>query len=99
MVVTEIYVYQCLIEEAIGYWDETSPGYHYDPFEKQKSAGLESSVGSAEPMLSKIPALPKSSSDDIEIAASIAFYGATRWICHCGQPMLPMPTSISFHLF
>lgn len=43
--VTEFYVYRRLME-AIGYWDESSPGYHYDPFAKQKQAGLESSVGS-----------------------------------------------------
>ena len=43
--VTEFYVYRRLIE-AIGYWDEGTPGYKYDPFIKQKRAGLESSVGS-----------------------------------------------------
>jgi hypothetical protein len=73
-VVTEFYVYRRLVEEAIGHWDETSPGYRSDPFEKQ-NAVLESSVGSVEPMLSKIPTLPKSSSEDIEIAAFIALWG------------------------
>lgn len=43
--VTEFYVYRRLIE-AIGYWDKDTPGYLYDPFVKQKRAGLESSVGS-----------------------------------------------------
>eukprot|EP00980_Cylindrotheca_fusiformis_P001492 scaffold346_cov116-Cylindrotheca_fusiformis.AAC.6 len=44
--VAEFYVYRRLIE-AIGYWDEGTIGYKYDPFSKQKMAGLESSVGSA----------------------------------------------------
>ena len=44
--VTEFFVYRRLME-AIGYFDEGTPGYHYDPFAKQKQAGLESSVGSA----------------------------------------------------
>ncbi|CAJ1930158.1 unnamed protein product [Cylindrotheca closterium] len=71
--VTEFFVYRKLIE-VIGYWDESSAGYKYDPFAKQKQAGLESSVGSAEPMLGKIPNLPKTS-EGIELAASIALWG------------------------
>lgn len=71
--VTEFYVYRCLIQ-AIGYWDEGSIGYKYDPFEPQKRAGLESSVGSAEPMLGKIPNLPKTN-EGIDLAASIALWG------------------------
>jgi hypothetical protein len=43
--VTEFYVYRRLME-AIRFWDEDTPGYKYDPFDKQKRAGLESSVGS-----------------------------------------------------
>jgi hypothetical protein len=43
--VTEFYVYRRLVD-VIGYWDVDSPGYHYDPFSRQKRAGLESSVGS-----------------------------------------------------
>ncbi|KAL3893252.1 MAG: hypothetical protein SGARI_008287, partial [Bacillariaceae sp.] len=69
--VTEFYVYRRLID-AIGYWDEGTAGYQYDPFVKQKRAGLESS---AEPMLAKIPDLPKSSSEGINLAASIALWG------------------------
>jgi hypothetical protein len=72
--VTEFYVYRRLIE-VTGFWDRNSPGYRYDPFAKQKRAGLESSVGSAEPMLAKIPDLPKSSSEGINLAASIALWG------------------------
>lgn len=71
--VTEFFVYRRLIE-AIGYWDEGTPGFKYDPFIKQKRAGLESSVGSAEPMLEKIPKLPKTA-EGIDLAASIALWG------------------------
>lgn len=71
--VTEFYVYRRLMQ-AIGYWDEDSPGYRNDPFRKQKRAGLESSVGSAEPMLEKIPNLPKTA-EGIDLAASIALWG------------------------
>jgi hypothetical protein len=48
--VTEFYVYRRLVD-AIGYWDVDSPGYHYDPFSKQKRAGLMSSVGSVRLMM------------------------------------------------
>ena len=44
--VTEFFAYRRLVE-AIGYWDEGTAGYKYDPFLKQKQAGLETSVGSA----------------------------------------------------
>jgi hypothetical protein len=71
--VTEFYVYRRLIQ-SIGYWDEGTTGYKYDPFAKQKRAGLESSAGSAEPMLAKIPNLPKTS-EGIDLAASIALWG------------------------
>jgi hypothetical protein len=71
--VTEFYVYRRLMQ-AIGYWDEGTTGYKFDPFAKQKRAGLETSVGSAEPMLAKIPNLPKTS-EGINIAASIALWG------------------------
>ena len=71
--VTEFYVYRRLIQ-AIGYWDEGTPGYMYDPFIKQKRTGLTSSVGSAEPMLARIPALPKDA-EGIKLASSIALWG------------------------
>ena len=81
--VTEFYLYRRLIQ-AIGYWDEGSRGYMYDPFEKQKRAGLESSPGSAEPMLAKIPSLPNTS-EGIDLAASIALWGnkmdLSLWPC------------------
>jgi hypothetical protein len=71
--VTEFYVYRRLIE-VIGFWDEGTAGFNYDPFIKQKRAGLDSSVGSAEPMLEKIPNLPKTA-EGIDLAASIALWG------------------------
>jgi hypothetical protein len=71
--VTEFYVYRRLIQ-ATGYWDEDSAGYKFDPFAKQKRAGLESSPGSAEPVLAKIPELPNTS-EGIDLAASIALWG------------------------
>ena len=71
--VTEFYVYRRLMQ-AIGYWTEGSAGYNYDPFIKQKRAGLETSAGSAEPMLTRIPGLPKTS-EGINLAASIALWG------------------------
>lgn len=71
--VAEFYVYRRLIQ-AVGFWDEGTTGYKYDPFANQKRAGLRSSVGSAEPMLAKIPDLPKTS-EGIDLAASIALWG------------------------
>ena len=71
--VTEFYVYRRLIQ-AIGYWDAGTPGYLFDPFIQQKRLGLESSVGSAEPMLEKIPNVPKTA-EGIDLAASIALWG------------------------
>jgi len=71
--VTEFYVYRRLMQ-AIGYWDKGTPGYMYDSFVKQKQAGLYSSVGSAEPMLARIPNLPPNA-EGIALAASIALWG------------------------
>jgi Damage-control phosphatase ARMT1-like domain len=71
--VTEFYVYRRLMQ-AIGYWRKDTPGFRYDPFIKQKRAGLTSSVGSAEPMLAKIPSLPKDA-EGIKLAAGIALWG------------------------
>lgn len=92
--VTEFYVYRRLLVDVVGYWDEfdrfgdgdgdkttakkKNPGYLYDPFAKQKRAGLDSSVASAEGVMGKINNL---SSDDESIdqgtrlAASIALWG------------------------
>ena len=71
--VTEFYVYRRLMQ-AIGYWTEGSAGYKYDPFAKQKQAGLETSAASAEPMLQKVPTLPKTV-EGITLAAAFALWG------------------------
>lgn len=71
--VTEFYVYRRLIQ-AIGYWDVGTPGYNYDPFAKQKRAGLESSVGSAEPMLAKTSVLPNTK-EGLELAVGFSLWG------------------------
>ena len=70
---TEFYVYRRVMQ-AFEYWDPTSPGYNYDPFAKAKRAGLESSAGSAEAMLAKIPTLPKTK-EGITLAAAFALWG------------------------
>jgi Damage-control phosphatase ARMT1-like domain len=85
--VTEFYVYRRLMQ-AIGYWDRSSVGHAYDPFLKQKQAGLYSSVGSAEAALAKIPYAPP----DVEgliLASSLALWG-NKMVCqlstlHTGQ--------------
>jgi hypothetical protein len=71
--VTEFYVYRRVMQ-ALDYWNKDSAGYQYDPFLKQKRAGLISSTGSAEAMLAKIPDLP-ATKEGIAIAASIALWG------------------------
>eukprot|EP00536_Pseudo-nitzschia_multiseries_P010701 jgi/Psemu1/203910/e_gw1.336.9.1 len=89
--VTEFYVYRMLLVDVIRYWDEyerddsegseqkKNPGYLYDPFIKQKRAGLESSVASAEGVLAKINNLVGSEDKGIDqgtrLAASIALWG------------------------
>ena len=73
MMVTEFYVYRRLMQ-CLGYWDRSSAGYNYDPFAKQKRAGLVSSVGSAEPVLAKIPHLP-ANTDGLNFAVSLALWG------------------------
>lgn len=72
--VTEFYVYRLLMQ-ALGYWDKNSAGYQYDPFAKQKRAGLTSSVASAERgMLTRLPKLP-ATKEGIELAAAFALWG------------------------
>ncbi len=71
--ITEFYVYRLLMQ-ALGYWDKDSAGYQYDPFAKQKRAGLTSSAASAEPMLTRIPSLPPTK-EGIELAAAFALWG------------------------
>ena len=71
--VAEFYVYRRLMD-CLGYWDAESPGYLYDPFEKQKQAGLGSSTASAESVLAKISQLPPTD-DGLQVALSMALWG------------------------
>lgn len=74
--ISEFYVYRRLMQ-VLGYFDKTSPGYLYDPFLKQKQAGLLSSVASAEGALSKIAKLAQTAPipEGIALAAGIALWG------------------------
>eukprot|EP00522_Entomoneis_paludosa_P011142 CAMPEP_0172442402 /NCGR_PEP_ID=MMETSP1065-20121228/2837_1 /TAXON_ID=265537 /ORGANISM="Amphiprora paludosa, Strain CCMP125" /LENGTH=438 /DNA_ID=CAMNT_0013192243 /DNA_START=243 /DNA_END=1559 /DNA_ORIENTATION=+ len=71
--VSEFYVYRRLMD-CLGYWDPSSDGYQYDPFLKQKMAGLESSTASAESVMAKIPQLPPTD-DGLQIALSMPLWG------------------------
>lgn len=71
--VAEFYVYRSLMG-CLGYWDEGSPGCGYDPFDKQKQAGLVSSTKSAEAILKRIPTLP-TSAEGQQVAFSMALWG------------------------
>lgn len=71
--VTEFYVYRRLMQ-CFEYWTPDSPGYKYDPFRKQKQAGLFSSVGSSEPALARIAGLPVDSEEGLQLAVSLALW-------------------------
>ena len=73
--VTEFYVYRRLMQ-ALDYFNPDSVAYMYDPFAKQKHAGLVASTGSAEAMLAKISALSLANTQQgIALAAGIALWG------------------------
>jgi hypothetical protein len=73
--VAEFYLYRRLME-AIEYFDPQSSTFHYDPFAKQKSAGLHSSVTTADPILKQIEGLStKSVEDSFGLAAAFALWG------------------------
>ena len=73
--VTEFYVYRRIMQ-CFRYWTKESPGYQYDPFQKQKKAGLISSVGSSEPALTRIASLPleEKSEEGLQLAVSLALW-------------------------
>jgi len=72
--VTEFYAYRRLME-ALGYHDKSNPAtYLWDPFLVAKRAGLDSSFGSAENLLGKIAALPKTR-EGAGLAAAFALWG------------------------
>jgi len=71
--VTEFYVYRRLMQ-CFQFWTPNQPGYYYDPFRKQKQAGLISSVGSSEPALKRIAGLPTDSEEGLQLAVSLALW-------------------------
>ena len=73
--VAEFYLYRRLME-AIEYFDPKSPTYHFDPFAIQKTAGMHSSVATADPILKQIEGLSnKSIEDGFGLAAAFALWG------------------------
>lgn len=73
--IAEFYLYRRLME-ALGYFDPESPTYLYDPFAKQKTAGLHSSVATSEPILKQIGGLStKPVEDGFGLAAAFALWG------------------------
>lgn len=72
--VTEFYAYRRLVQ-ALGYYDDSNDKTRlYDPFIKAKRAGLDSSVASAENVMGKIEALPKTK-EGVIIASEFALWG------------------------
>ena len=73
--VAEFYLYRRLME-ALEYFDPQAPTYLFDPFAKQKRAGLHSSVSTADPILKQIETLStKSIEDGFGLAAAFALWG------------------------
>jgi hypothetical protein len=71
----EFYLYRRLME-TLDYFNPQSSTYMYDPFAKQKRAGLEVSVATAEPILSQIQDLGKKKvKDGFALAAAFALWG------------------------
>ena len=73
--IAEFYLYRRLMD-AIEYFDPQSPTYKFDPFAKQKTAGLHSSVQTADPILKQIESLStKSVKEGLGLAAAFALWG------------------------
>ena len=71
--VAEFYVYRRLME-CLAYWDPEAPTYKFDPFSKQKRAGLETSPGSAENVMARLTTLPHTK-EGVALAAAFALWG------------------------
>ena len=73
---TEFYVYRRLLQ-ALGYFQKGGPTYMYDPFVKQKRAGLYTSPGSAEAVMSKVESLTDlpDQAEACALAAAFALWG------------------------
>ena len=73
--VAEFYLYRRLME-TLDYFNPKSLTYLFDPFAKQKGAGLETSVATAEPILSQLNGLGKKPvKDGFALAAAFALWG------------------------
>jgi len=74
--VAEFYLYRRLME-TLDYFNPQSSTYLYDPFAKQKSAGLYTSVATAEPIFSQIVTLGEKDVTDgaMGLAAAFALWG------------------------
>ncbi len=73
--VAEFYLYRRLME-TLDYFNPKSSTYMYDPFAKQKRAGLETSVATAEPIMHQVGGLAnKSVKDGFALAAAFALWG------------------------
>lgn len=71
----EFYLYRRLME-TLDYFNPESSTYMYDPFAKQKRAGLDTSVATAEPILSQIRDLGKKDvKDGFALASAFALWG------------------------
>jgi len=73
--IAEFYLYRRLME-SLDYFNPESLTHMYDPFAKQKRAGLETSVATAEPILSQITDLGgKEVEDGLALASAFALWG------------------------
>lgn len=71
----EFYLYRRLME-TLDYFNPQSSTYMYDPFVKQKNAGLITSPATAEPILKQIKGLGKKKVEDgFALAAAFALWG------------------------
>lgn len=73
--IAEFYLYRRLME-TLDYFNPQSLTYHYDPFAKQKHAGLETSVATAEPILLQVQNLgEKHVREGLALSAAFALWG------------------------
>ena len=74
---TEFYFYRRILE-AIGYFDEDSPLFNYDPFRTDKMNGLKSGATAAASLAKKVNALAKKSSasaEELRLFIMVALWG------------------------
>ena len=74
---TEFYFYRRILE-AIGYFDEDSPLFNYDPFRTDKMNGLKAGATAAASLAKKVNALAKKSSasaEELRLFIMVALWG------------------------